>query len=143
MLITCWSQVRSLAGRPRAKEEGQLVGLEDVQRAREAVAPHIHRTPLLTSRTLGDRIGARAWLKADNLQRTGSFKARGATNAIASLSEADRKRGIVTMSAGNAAAAIAYAGRAVGARVVVVMPETAPATKIAATKSYGGDVRLA
>lgn len=123
--------------------EGELVGLEDVQRARAVVTPHIHRTPLLTSRTLGERIGAQAWLKADNLQRTGSFKARGATNAVASLSEADRKRGIVTMSAGNAAAAIAYAGRAVGARVVVVMPETAPATKIAATKGYGADVRLA
>lgn len=120
-----------------------MIALADVQRAREVVAPHIHRTPLLTSRTLGERIGAQAWLKADSLQRTGSFKARGATNAIASLSEADRKRGIVTMSAGNAAAAIAYAGRAVGARVVVVMPETAPATKIAATKSYGGEVRLA
>lgn len=123
-------------------EEGQLVGLDDVQRAREVVAPHIQRTPLLSSRHLGERIGAQAWLKAESLQRTGSFKPRGAVYAVATMPEADRQRGIVTMSAGNAAQAIAYAGRAVGARVVVAMPETAPATKVAATRGYGAEVRF-
>lgn len=120
-----------------------MVTLADIERARAVVAPHIHRTPLLTSRTLGERIGAQAFLKAESLQRTGSFKPRGATYAISTLPEADRKRGIVTMSAGNAAAAIAYAGRAVGARVVVAMPEAAPATKVAATRGYGGEIRFA
>lgn len=120
-----------------------MIGLEDVQRAREVVAPHIQRTPLLSSRSLGDRIGAQAWLKAESLQRTGSFKPRGATYAVATMPPADRERGIVTMSAGNAAQAIAYAGRAVGARVVVAMPEAAPATKVTATRGYGAEVRFA
>jgi threonine dehydratase len=103
----------------------------------------VHRTPLLTSRSLGERIGAQAYLKAESLQRTGSFKPRGATFAIATMPEADRARGIVTMSAGNAAQAIAYAGRAVGARVVVAMPQAAPRAKVEATRSHGADVRFA
>lgn len=120
-----------------------MVGIADVRRAREVVAPHIHRTPLLSARQLGERIGAHAWLKAESLQRTGSFKPRGATYAIATMPEADRARGIVTMSAGNAAQAIAYAGRAVGARVTVVMPQAAPRTKIEATRAHGAEVRFA
>ena len=107
------------------------------------VAPHIQRTPLLSSRSLGERIGAQAFLKAESLQRTGSFKPRGATYAVATMPRADRERGIVTMSAGNAAQAIAYAGRAVGVRVVVAMPEAAPATKVTATRGYGAEVRFA
>ena len=120
------------------------VGLADVRRAREVIASHVDRTPLLSARQLGERIGAKAaFLKAESLQRTGSFKPRGATNAVATMSEADRARGIVTMSAGNAAQAIAYAGRAVGARVTVVMPRAAPRTKIEATRSHGAEIRFA
>lgn len=107
------------------------------------IAPHVYRTPLLSARQLGERVGAKAFLKAENLQRTGSFKPRGATFAIATMSDADRKRGIVTMSAGNAAQAIAYAGRAVGASVTVVMPKTAPKTKVEATRSHGAEIRFA
>ena len=120
-----------------------MVDLADVRRAREVIAPHIYRTPLLSARQLGERIGAQAYLKAENLQRTGSFKPRGATYAVSTMPEADRKRGIVTMSAGNAAQAIAYAGKAVGARVTVAMPKAAPRTKVEATRSHGAEIRFA
>jgi threonine dehydratase len=114
-----------------------------VERARALAATHITRTPLVSSRSLGERIGARAFLKAENLQRTGSFKPRGAVNAILSLAPEQRKNGIVTMSAGNAAQAIAYAGRAVGAKVTVAMPESAPKTKVDATRGYGAEIVFA
>lgn len=119
------------------------VGLAEVERAREFVRGHVHRTPLLSSRSLGERIGAVAHLKAENLQRTGSFKVRGATNAVAALTADQRAAGIVTMSAGNHAQAVAYAARALGVAVVVAMPEDAPATKVAATRAYGAEVRFA
>lgn len=96
----------------------------------------------MSARHLGERIGAAAWLKAENLQRTGSFKVRGAVNAVARLDAASRRAGVVTFSAGNAAQAIAFAGRAAGVSVVVAMPETAPKTKIAATRGYGADIRF-
>lgn len=120
-----------------------MIGLEEVRRARETIAPYVYRTPLLSAHHLGKRIGAEAWIKPENLQRTGSFKVRGATNAAANLSGRELLAGVVTFSAGNAAAAIAYAGRAVGTTVVVAMPETAPKTKVAATKGYGAEVRFA
>ena len=101
------------------------------------------RTPLLTSRTLSERIGAKVFLKAENLQRTGSFKPRGALYAISRLGAEQRARGIVTMSAGNAAQAIAYAAGSAGVRVTVVMPQTAPATKVEATRGYGAEVVFA
>jgi threonine dehydratase len=119
------------------------VGLADAERARGAIAGHILRTPLVSSHSLGERIGADAFLKLENLQRTGSFKVRGAVYAMSRLSPEARAAGVVTMSAGNAAQAIAYAGRAQGVRVTVVMPETAPKTKIAATRGYGGEIRFA
>jgi threonine dehydratase len=119
------------------------VGLADAQRARSAIAGHILRTPLVSSHSLGERIGGEAFLKLENLQRTGSFKVRGAVYAMSRLSAEARAAGVVTMSAGNAAQAIAYAGRAQGVRVTVVMPETAPKTKIAATRGYGGEIRFA
>jgi threonine dehydratase len=119
------------------------VTLADVERARDLIAPLIQRTPLLSSRQLGERIGAKAFLKAENLQRTGSFKPRGASYAVAILTADERRRGIVTMSAGNAAQAIAYAARAVGVPVTVAMPETAPKTKVEATRGYGAEVVFA
>jgi threonine dehydratase len=119
------------------------VGLADAQRARTVIASHILRTPLVSSHSLGERVGAEAFLKLENLQRTGSFKVRGAIHAMSRLSPAARAAGVVTMSAGNAAQAIAYAGRAQGVRVTVVMPESAPKTKIAATQGYGGEIRFA
>ena len=118
------------------------LSLADIERARVTIAPHIHRTPLLTSRSLSERIGATAYLKAESLQRTGSFKVRGAVNAIAALTPEQRASGIVTMSAGNHAQAVAYAAAALGVPVFVAMPEGAPATKVAATRGYGAEVRF-
>jgi threonine dehydratase len=119
------------------------VDLAAAERARLVIAPHVLRTPLVSSHSLGERIGAEAYLKLENLQRTGSFKVRGAVYAMSRLSAEARAAGVVTMSAGNAAQAIAYAGRAQGVRVTVVMPETAPATKIDATRGYGAEIRFA
>jgi threonine dehydratase len=119
------------------------VSIDDIERARRVVAPVLLRTPLLSSRALGERIGAAAFLKAENLQRTGSFKPRGAVYAVACLSPAQRATGIVTMSAGNAAQAIAFAAGAAGVRVTVAMPETAPKTKVEATRGYGAEVVFA
>ncbi len=119
------------------------ISLSDIERARTITAKHLHRTPMLTSRTLGERIGARAFLKAESFQRTGSFKPRGALFAVASLTPEQRAKGIVTMSAGNAAAAIAYAASAVGVKVTVAMPQSAPRMKVDATRGYGADVKFA
>jgi threonine dehydratase len=119
------------------------ISLSDIERAREITAPHLHRTPMLTSRTLGERIGATVFLKAESFQRTGSFKPRGALFAVASLSAEQRSKGIVTMSAGNAAAAIAFAARAQGAKVTVAMPQSAPQMKVDATRGYGADIQFA
>ena len=119
------------------------ITLADIERARGVSMPHLHRTPMLTSRTLGERIGATAYLKAELFQRTGSFKPRGALFAVSSLSPDQRAKGIVTMSAGNAAAAIAYAAQAVGVHVIVAMPESAPKLKVDATRGYGAEIRFA
>jgi len=98
---------------------------------------------MFTSRALSERIGTAAHLKAESFQRTGSFKPRGALYAVSSLSPEQRAKGIVTMSAGNAAAAIAYAGRAAGVHVIVAMPESAPKLKVDATRGYGAEIRFA
>ena len=115
---------------------------QDCEAARARVTPAIHRTPLLSFRTLGDATGTIAYLKCENLQKTGSFKVRGALNAIAALSDGERARGVVTISAGNHAQAVAWAARRAGARAVVVMPAGASRSKIAATIGYGAEVVL-
>ena len=98
---------------------------------------------MLTSRTLGARIGATAFLKAELFQKTGSFKPRGALYAVSTLSPEQRAKGIVTMSAGNAAQAIAFAASAAGAKVTVAMPQSAPQLKVDATRGYGAEIRFA
>ena len=115
---------------------------EDFTSARRRIAPAIHRTPLLSFRTLGGNSGADQVLKCENLQKTGSFKVRGALNAIAALGPAERERGVVTISAGNHAQAVAWAAGRAGARAVVVMPERASRTKVAAAAAYGAEVVL-
>ncbi|MEQ8842814.1 MAG: pyridoxal-phosphate dependent enzyme [Acidimicrobiales bacterium] len=99
-----------------------------------------HRTPVLTSTTLDARVGARVWMKAECFQRTGSFKFRGAYNAVASLSDTARVGGVVTYSSGNHGQALALAGSLLGAAVTVVMPDDAPAAKRAAVEGYGARV---
>lgn len=119
-----------------------MVSLEDIREAREIVNGALSRTPLIRSTTLGERTGTRAHLKAECLQRTGSFKTRGATVRVAHLDPEERARGLVAVSAGNHAQAVAFAARAAGVRSTVVMPETAPRAKVEASRRYGAEVIL-
>jgi threonine dehydratase len=110
--------------------------------AHARIAPRIHRTPVLTNSSLDVLAGARLFFKCDNFQKTGSFKIRGATNAIFSLTDADVAHGIVTQSSGNHGAAIACAGAWRGVKTWVVMPKNAPAVKYRAVESYGAEITL-
>src|SRR5215203_3500968 len=120
----------------------QAVSIEDIEQAAHRIAGKVRRTPLLSAGELSRRVGARVLLKAENLQLTGSFKARGATNTIGQLSEEALGCGVVAASAGNHAQAVAWAARAAGAQSVLVMPEQAPLAKVAAVRQYGGEVRF-
>src|SRR5687767_6098583 len=119
-----------------------MITKDDVLAARERIRLHVDETPLLTSARLGAGTGVTLHLKCESLQRTGSFKARGALNAMMQLSQAERAMGVVTVSAGNHAQALAWAAATVGSECVTVMPEGASATKVEATKGYGGTVEL-
>ena len=110
--------------------------------ARERVGAAVHRTPLLSSRTLGERIGRPLFLKAENLQKTGAFKVRGALNRMLRLSDGERARGVVTISAGNHAQAVAWAAARAGVEATVVMPENATRSKVEASRAYGARVVL-
>jgi threonine dehydratase len=116
------------------------VTYDDVVAAAERLHGQAHRTPVATSRTLDDALGARVFLKCENLQRMGAFKFRGAYNAISRLTAAERSRGVLAYSSGNHAQAIALASRLLDARATVVMPSDAPAAKRAATEGYGAQV---
>jgi threonine dehydratase len=116
--------------------------LDDVLRARERTAGRLVRTPALTSRTLSEHTGAKVHLKAELFQRTGSFKPRGVLAKVESLTADERKRGVVTWSAGNAAAAVAWAAAASGIACRVFMWRTASPLKVAATLGYGAEVDL-
>jgi threonine dehydratase len=121
---------------------GLVLGREDFERARENVAPHVHHTPILTSRLLNETTGFDVSLKAELFQRTGSYKVRGPLNKIAKLSEAERQRGVICSSAGNHSQGVALAARQYGIPAVVVMAENATQSKIDATKAYGAEVVL-
>ncbi|MCC6313150.1 MAG: pyridoxal-phosphate dependent enzyme [Thermomicrobiales bacterium] len=118
------------------------VTLEDIRAAAERIRPYVHRTPLLPSQTLSRMSNTRLALKPENLQRTGSFKARGALNAMLQLSPEQRERGVVTLSAGNHGQGLAFAAGLLGVRCVVFMPETAVPTKVAAIAGYGAETRF-
>ena len=111
---------------------------DDVVKAAGRIEGAARRTPVHTSRTLDEWLGARLFLKCENFQRAGAFKFRGAYNAISRLTDAERKRGVLTYSSGNHAQATALAGRLLGAAVTVVMPQDAPAAKRRGTEGYGG-----
>lgn len=114
--------------------------LETIRAAHARIAPRIHRTPVFTCASLDARAGARLFFKCENLQKTGSFKIRGATNAIFSLSDAEARRGVVTHSSGNHAAAIALAAQWRGIPAAIVMPSNAPMVKRSAVEAYGGKI---
>ena len=119
-----------------------MISFDDVLRARDGLARRLHRTPVFSSQSLSALVGAPTFLKAELFQRTGSFKPRGILNKIASLSFAEKRRGVISISAGNAAQAVAYAARAEGADATVVMWQGASAQKIEATRGYGATVDL-
>jgi threonine dehydratase len=118
----------------------QTPSLEDVLAAREAIAGKVHRTPVFSSATLARAAGGEVFLKAELFQRTGSFKPRGVFTKLASLSAADKQRGVISISAGNHAQALAYAAAAEGIDALIVMWATATETKVAAARGYGATV---
>jgi len=116
------------------------VAFADVPEARERISAHVVRTPQLASDSLSQSTGVRLTIKAENLQRTGSFKVRGALNAVLQLSDAERQRGLVTMSAGNHGAGLAYAALQLATACTVFMAENAVPSKVAAIRGYGAEV---
>ena len=120
----------------------RLPTIEDVRAAAQRLAGHARVTPLLESSLVNDRLGSRLLIKAETLQRTGSFKFRGAYNALSQLNEARRRAGVVAYSSGNHAQGTAAAAQILGMPAVIVMPADAPAIKIANTRGYGAEVVL-
>lgn len=119
-----------------------MLSLETVRDAASRLDGVAHRTPVLTSATLDRLSGAKVFLKAENFQRAGAFKFRGAYNVISRLGEAELERGVVAWSSGNHAQAVALAARLLGSRATIVMPSDAPVSKIDATRGYGAEVRF-
>ncbi|HEY0766020.1 MAG TPA: threonine/serine dehydratase [Pyrinomonadaceae bacterium] len=117
-----------------------MFNIDQIHEARERINSRIHRTPVLTSRQFNDVAGKEVFFKCENFQRAGAFKIRGATNKIQSLTPDEKQQGIVAFSSGNHAQAVALAGREAGVRVLVAMPEDAPAAKVAGTRGYGAEV---
>ncbi|MGE0802718.1 MAG: threonine ammonia-lyase [Lautropia sp.] len=119
-----------------------MLTIEDIRAAADRLRGHVLDTPCLLSRTLSDITGAEVWLKFENLQFTASFKERGALNRIATLTGAERGRGVITASAGNHAQGVAYHARRLGIRAVIVMPRLTPAVKVARTRGFGAEIIL-
>lgn len=117
-----------------------MLNIEIIRAAQERISGRIHRTPVATSQQFNEAAGKEVFFKCENFQRAGAFKIRGATNKIQSLTAAEKQQGIVAFSSGNHAQAVALAGREAGVRVLVAMPEDAPAAKITATRGYGAEV---
>jgi threonine dehydratase len=115
------------------------VSFDDVARAHERIRGEAHRTPVLTSATVDALTGAKVFFKAENLQRMGAFKFRGAYNALSQLSADEKRRGVVAFSSGNHAQAVALAGKLLGVPRTIVMPKDAPKVKLEATRGYGAD----
>jgi threonine dehydratase len=118
----------------------QTPSLEQIRAAAMRIAGHVHRTPVVASATLDAMLGAQIHFKCENLQKVGAFKARGATNAVFSLDESQVRRGVITHSSGNHAAALAFACRLRGAACTIVMPRDAPRIKVDAVRGYGAEI---
>ena len=121
-------------------ETGLAASFADVRAAAERLRGIVHRTPVVTSATLDERTGAHALLKAENLQRAGAFKLRGAYNTIAQLTQARQRGGVVAFSSGNHAQGVALASKLLGVPATILMPSDAPAAKLAATRGYGAEI---
>lgn len=120
-----------------------LLDVASIHEAQQRIAPYIHRTPLIRSTTLSDEFGADVHLKLECLQKTGSFKPRGAFNKLLTMSDAQRAAGVVGVSGGNHAQGVAYAARSLGARATICMPATTPKNYLDATRGYGAEIVLA
>lgn len=118
------------------------VSLEDVKKAQIVLEPIVKKTPLQESKKLSEKFGANVYYKCENLQKTGSFKIRGACNKIASLTDEEKANGVIAASAGNHAQGVALGAQMTGIKATIAMPETAPLAKISATKGYGAEVVL-
>ncbi|MGZ5177880.1 MAG: pyridoxal-phosphate dependent enzyme, partial [Burkholderiales bacterium] len=118
------------------------VTLKDVQAAAQVIAGHVVETPCLHSRTLSELFGAEVWIKFENLQFTGSFKERGALVKLASLTDEQRRKGVIAASAGNHAQGVAYHAKRLGIPAVIVMPRYTTAVKVEQTRAFGADVVL-
>jgi threonine dehydratase len=117
-----------------------MVTYDDIAAAHERIKGAARRTPVLTSSTADALIGAKVFFKCENLQRMGAFKFRGAYNALSQLGPEERKRGVITFSSGNHAQAVALAGKLLGIKTLIVMPENAPQVKLEATRGYGAEI---
>lgn len=117
-----------------------IPNFQDIKAAHDRIKPFIHRTPVLTSRNLNSLFDCELFFKCENFQKVGAFKFRGATNAVLSLSEDDRRKGVVTHSSGNHAAALALAARMNDVKARIVMPDNAPAVKKNAVAGYGAEI---
>jgi threonine dehydratase len=117
-----------------------MITKQSIEEAHDRIKPYIHNTPVLTSQSLNEIAGCEVFFKCENFQKVGAFKARGAMNAVLSLTEGERAKGIATHSSGNHAQAIARAGKIMGINAYIVMPRTAPAIKKQGVLSYGGEV---
>lgn len=124
----------------KAETEIKAPSLKDIQAARERIAPHIHRTPVMTSEALNEIAGACLFFKCENLQMTGSFKIRGASNAVYALSDEEARKGVATHSSGNHAAALSCAAGWRGIKAYIVMPSNSPQAKKDAVRGYGGEI---
>ncbi len=114
--------------------------IEEIRKAHDRIRPYIHRTPIMTCRSINEMAGCEIFFKCDNLQKVGAFKIRGATNAVLSLPEEEARRGVVTHSSGNHAQALALAAKWRGIPAYIVMPEDAPEVKKNAVRGYGGKI---
>lgn len=119
-----------------------MIGLDDVLAAREIIAGRVHRTPVVGSSYLGERAGLRLFFKLEMFQKTGSFKPRGVLNTLHHLSPEEKRKGVITLSAGNHAQALAWAAGQAGIQSTVVMPAASVRSKVEATRGYGGEVIL-
>ena len=119
-----------------------MLTLELIKEAAMRIAGRVHRTPVMTSRSFNEAAGREVFFKCENLQRAGAFKARGATNKILSLADDEKRRGVIAVSSGNHAQAVALAAKEAGIRAVVCIPDDAPKMKVAGMRSYGADIRV-
>src|SRR5205085_7967222 len=140
--IEARTERHSLSAHQVAKPPGHMLTFDLIKQAAVRIAGRVHRTPVVTSRSFNEFADAEVFFKCENLQRAGAFKARGATNKILSLTDDEKERGVIAVSSGNHAQAVAPAAGEAGTRAVICLPQDAPKMKVAATRGYGADIRF-